>query len=96
MLRHECSELIERIEPVFRAAGYDLRVGEQVGDTVHVFISDSASETEEPKPVHIPGDAIRSRDIDAIAGSIAARCPLLGLLWPDHPVPVAKVQGTRT
>jgi hypothetical protein len=96
MLRHECRALIQDIQPVFEAAGYDLRVGDQIGDAVHVFITDISSEIEDPKPVHINADAIRSRDIDAIAESLAARCPLRGSLWSDLDVQVATDQGTGT
>lgn len=85
MLRHECVELVQSIEPVFEEAGYDLRVGDQIGDElVHVFVIDIASEIEDPKPVHVGADLIRRRDTIALIDLIAARCPFMGLLHTDH------------
>lgn len=84
MLRHECAELIREIRPVFREAGYDLRVGDQAGMMVNVFIVDEASGTEDPKPVHVKEDLIRARDSQAILKLLASYCPLMGLLRVNH------------
>lgn len=84
MLRHECVELIREIQPVFREAGYDLRVGSQVGEAVHVYVIDEATDVEDPKPVHIRANLIRARDSQAILELLAERCPLMGLLRVDH------------
>lgn len=84
MLRHECAELIREIRPVFREAGYDLRIGDQVGESVHVFVTDEVTETEDPKPVHVSAEMIRARDSQAILGLLAPHCPFMGLLRTDH------------
>lgn len=80
MLRHECSDLIKTVRPQFLAAGYDLRVDEQRGDAVHVFITELASGSEDPKPVHIGAELIRRRDTGGIVELLGARCPFVNLL----------------
>lgn len=84
MLRHECVELVREIRPVFREAGYDLRVGDQIGDTVQIHITDVVAETEDPEPVKIRSKMIRLRDSQAMLIQLAARCPFMGLIRADH------------
>ena len=50
MLRHECAELVREIRPVFREAGYDLRVGDQISDAVHVYITEVVAAMEDTEP----------------------------------------------
>jgi hypothetical protein len=94
MLRHECVELIQRIEPVFEGFGYDLKVGDQVDDVVEVFVTDIASEIEDPRPVEISADIIRRHDIVTVIDLVAARCPYMALLRSDHEAELRICQTT--
>lgn len=84
MLRHECVELVREIKPVFREAGYDLRVGDQIGEIVQVYITDVVAESEDSEPVRIRSKVIRLRDSQAMLIQLAARCPFMGLIRADH------------
>lgn len=84
MLRHECVELVREIRPVFKEAGYDLRVGDQIGESVQIYITDVVAETEDSEPVTIKSKMIRLRDSHAMLILLAAHCPFMGLMRADH------------
>lgn len=84
MLRHECIELVRGIEPAFEDVGYNLRVGDQIGESVEVFITDSASEIEHPQAIRIAADLIRRRDRISIIDRIASHCPFMTTWSWDH------------
>lgn len=84
MLRHECVQLVRGMRPVFKEAGYDLRVGDQIGESVEVYVTDVVAETEETEPIMIRSKMIRLRDSHAMMILLAAHCPFMGLMRADH------------